>query len=536
MSWIQSTTIYQIYPRSFYDSNDDGIGDIQGIIQKLDYIKDLGFETIWISPFYTSPQQDFGYDIADYFSIDKDYGTVQDVEQLIEAAHQRKLKIVLDMVINHTSNQHPWFLESKQNTTNDKADWYIWRDKPNNWKSIIGTKAWHFVEERNQYYYTSFLPFQPDLNYQNETVKQTMFNVCKFWLDKGADGFRLDIFNCIIKDKHFRNNPFSLLHGIPTIDQPGGNFQNRKYSVNQPENFELAKDLRAIINQYQPDRLLLGEVFGEHHVKKQYLGNGNDGLHIIFLFDIIHFKFKASFFKERIKAYEKNYPFPYQPVVNFSNHDQWRSQFRLKNNINKAKLLTLLQMTMRAVPVSYYGEEIGMTNAYIPIKQAKDKLAHAFTWIPEWIAKRMPVPINRDNCRTPMQWNSNKNAGFSNANTTWLSVVDDYKQRNVVQAQADKDSLYYTYKTLLNLRKTNNSINKGKLNLIEDTPNAIIMYERIYETEKHIIILCFSNKKISIPLADDKYTILLKLNDSFTWENNTLELSNYNGLIFREIV
>lgn len=533
MSWINTTTIYQIYPRSFFDSNDDGIGDIQGIIQKLDYIQDLGFETIWISPFYSSPQQDFGYDIADYLSIDKDYGSLQDVEELIEAVHQRNMKIVLDMVMNHTSNQHAWFLESKQNTSNPKANWYIWRDQPNNWKSIIGTKAWHFVEERNQYYYTSFLPFQPDLNYQNEELKQTMLNVCKFWLDKGADGFRLDIFNCIIKDKHFRNNPFSLLHAIPSITHPGGNFQERKYSLNQAENFEFAKELRAVIDQYQPNRLLLGEVFGEHHVKKQYLGNGKDALHFIFLFDITHFKFKASFFKEKIKVYEKNYPFPYQPVVVFSNHDQWRSQFRLKNNIHKAKLLTLLQMTMRAVPVSYYGEEIGMTNASIPIKQAKDTLAHYYTWVPEWIAKRLPVTINRDNCRTPMQWNHQKNAGFSNAATTWLPVVSNYEQRNVAQALADKNSLFYTYKTLLALRKSNNSLNKGNIVLNETVPSSIVMYERNYHDEKHIVILCFSSKKVRFSLTNDIGNIIFKLNDSFTWKNNILEISDFNGLILK---
>ena len=262
------TSIYQIYPRSFFDSNGDGIGDLKGIIKKLDYIKELGFETIWISPFYSSPQVDFGYDISDYYNIAPEYGTMHEAEELIAEIHKRGMKVLFDMVMNHTSNQHHWFLESKQNKTNPKADWYIWRDKPNNWKSIVGPKGWHFCEERNQYYFASFLPFQPDLNYRNPEVKKAMFDVCRFWLQKGVDGFRLDIFNCIIKDKDFKDNPFSLMHIIPSEDFPGGNFQIRKYSLNQEENFELAKELRNVIDEFQhPERLLLGEVFGKNEVK-----------------------------------------------------------------------------------------------------------------------------------------------------------------------------------------------------------------------------------------------------------------------------
>ena len=224
LPWYHKTSIYQIYPRSFMDSNGDGIGDLQGIIQKLDYLRDIGFETLWVSPFFASPQQDFGYDVSDYLSIAPEFGKMNDAFQLIEETHRRGMKIVFDLVLNHTSDQHPWFLESRSSRDNPKADWYLWRDKPNNWHSMTGGSGWHYAQERGQYYWSSFLPFQPDLNWRNPEVKQTMFDIARFWLEKGVDGFRLDIFNTIYKDAEFRNNPFTFKLA-PTPDDPSGYFQ-----------------------------------------------------------------------------------------------------------------------------------------------------------------------------------------------------------------------------------------------------------------------------------------------------------------------
>jgi len=501
MSWIYKTTIYQIYPRSYKDSNGDGIGDLQGIIQQLDYIKNLGFETIWISPFYASPQVDFGYDVADYLQIAPEYGTLDDAKQLIYECHQRNLKIVFDMVMNHTSDQHPWFLESKQSKNNPKADWYIWKDKPNNWKSIVGPKGWKYCAERDQYYYASFLPFQPDLNYRNEEVRKTMFDICRFWLSNGVDGFRLDIFNCIIKDKDFRDNPFSLKHIIPSHDYPGGNFQLRKYSVNQDGNFALAKELRQVINEFQPERMLLGEVFGIHQLKRKYLGN-KDGLHIIFLFDILYFKFNAQFFKHKIEEYEREYQHPLMPTIVFSNHDQFRSIRRIGNNVEKAKLLAVLKLTIRAVPTTYYGEEIGMQNTIIPIKNAKDTLAKSFTWVPQFIANLLPVAINRDACRTPMQWNNGLNAGFSSNNTTWLPVHKNYSTCNVANAIQDKESIYYVYQKLLAIRKENNVLQSGRIQIIDIKNKNVLAYERSLDHTNLLIVINFSNKSQNIVLPD----------------------------------
>lgn len=528
MSWIYTTTIYQIYPRSFKDNNGDGIGDLQGIIEKLDYIKSLGFETIWISPFYVSPQVDFGYDVADYTKIATEYGTMEDAENLVEACHRRGLKIVLDMVLNHTSDQHPWFIESKQSRDNPKADWYIWRDKPNNWKSIVGPKGWQYCKQRNQYYFTSFLPFQPDLNYRNIEVKKTMFDICRFWLSKGVDGFRLDIFNCIIKDKEFKNNPFSIKHILPSEDYPGGNFQIRKYSINQDENFELAKELRSVINEFLPERMLLGEVFGVHHLKKKYLGD-NNGLHLIFLFDILYFKFNASYFRKKIEEYEMEYPMPFVPTIVFSNHDQFRSIRRVGNNMEKAKLLAVLKFTMRAVPTTYYGEEIGMQNNLIPIKKAKDTLAKTFSWVPQFVANQLPIAINRDACRTPMQWNATANAGFSSNSNTWLPINKNYKWCNVDVAIENKNSIYYVYKNLLKIRKQNVPLQSGGIRIVDVKNENVLAYERFVDSELILVVLNFSknNQKIEIPTRYEKASLLYSIHNTNETFNSIKPLDAY---------
>lgn len=528
---MEKTSIYQIYPRSFYDSNNDGIGDIQGIIQKLDYIKDLGFDTIWISPFYSSPQVDFGYDISDYYNIAPEYGTMQDAEKLIEEVHHRNMKILFDMVMNHTSDQHHWFLESKKDKTNAKADWYIWRDQPNNWKSIVGPKGWHFCEERNQYYFASFLPFQPDLNYRSDEVKQAMFDVCRFWLNKKVDGFRLDIFNCIIKDKDFKDNPFSLLHAIPSEDFPGGNFQNRKHSLNQEENFGFAKELRNVIDEFSnPERILLGEVFGKHEIKQKYLGEKNDGLHLIFLFDILFFKFNAKFFQKKILEYNYYYPFPFLPTTVFSNHDQLRSIKRIGNNLEKAKILALLQFTLRGIPTLYYGEEIGMTNGKIPIKQGKDPITKIFSWVPQFIADLLPVGINRDNCRTPMQWNNQQNAGFSKSTQTWLPLNKDVEKRNVEAQNKDENSLLNVFKNVIHLRKNNKALHAGNIELVHVYNPNVLAFTRSFEDEKVLVLINFSKKEIRIQLNQTIKRTLFSIKNKKDFKDI---LGSYDGVVLK---
>jgi alpha-glucosidase len=366
--WWQKTTIYQIYPRSFMDSNHDGVGDLRGIISKLDYVRDLGFETIWLSPFFSSPQGDWGYDVSDYYDVAPEYGDLADVRDLIDEVHHRGMRILFDLVMNHTSIEHAWFRESRTSRTNPKRDWYVWKDgrgkrSPNNWKAIPGGSAWHYDRTTDQWYYASFLPFQPDLNYRNPAVKEAMFDVARHWLDKGVDGFRLDIFHAIYEDAKFRDNPFSLRY-VPT-DHSAGFFQRWKYNLHQPETFELAKELRAVADTYSPDRLLLAELFGDDDTLKRYLGDQLDGLNLTFLWKLLDLKVDARFFRKVIHHYEAHYPAPYIPVYVFGNHDQKRVISKVGNDPRVAKLLALFQFTVRGVPVTpislraFWGLQIG---------------------------------------------------------------------------------------------------------------------------------------------------------------------------------
>ncbi|HRI28004.1 MAG TPA: alpha-glucosidase [Chitinophagales bacterium] len=531
--WYHNTVIYQIYPRSFADSNHDGIGDLQGIIGKLDYLQSLGVETLWISPFYQSPQQDFGYDISNYCAISPEYGTMTDAEQLINEVHKRGMYVVFDMVMNHTSDQHQWFLESKQSPNNLKSDWYIWQNgkakrPPNNWRSMLAEGGWHYVPDRKQWYFASFLPFQPDLNYRNEEVKQAMFEVVRFWLQKGVDGFRLDIFNAIMKDPHFRDNPFTL-QLLPSPEAPGGLFQQPLYTVNHPDNFRLAQQLRQVTDEFtHPPRFTLGEAFGAHPTLKQYLGNGTNGLHLVFLFDMLYFKFNASFFAQKIELYQHHYPAPFMPTLVFGNHDQKRSISRIGNNPQKAKLLALYQLTARGVPVIYMGEEIGMTNGNLSLKQAKDPLARRFKGLPQWLVNLLPIAANRDVCRTPMQWNASAYAGFSTVQP-WLPVNANFAEVNVATQLNHPGSLLNTYSQLLNLRKTMPALQNGTIELLPNMPKHLLAYTRKTDGQTLRVFLNFSAKPTHI--ACPHATPLFATHSHLTLKNNLLELPAWAGAV-----
>lgn len=504
-NWWKQTTIYQIYPISFFDSDGDGTGDLNGIIEKLDYIEDLGFETIWISPFYKSPMRDFGYDISDYFSINPMFGSMDDTLRLIKEVHKRKMKIVFDMVMNHTSDQHEWFKESRKSPDNPKRDWYIWKKgkgrngkkRPNNWFSMIGRRGWNYDKTTNEWYYTSFLPFQPDLNYNNPEVKKAMFDAVRFWLKKGVDGFRLDIFNCIMKDKEYRNNPFSFRF-IPSPNNNDVFFQHKKYNMNRKENYELAKELRSVIDEFSPEKFLIGEVSGKDNVIKDFLGEKNDGLNLIFLFETVNFKFRASYFKKIIKIFEKTYSDPYTPVFVYSNHDVRRCFSKIKEDDRKVKLLSLVQFTVRSVPVIYYGEEVGMTDLEIPFWKAKDPLAKNYKFIPKILTDLIGLYINRDGCRTPMQWDSSRNAGFSSAEKPWLGLSNNYKSHNVELEEKDENSILMSYKNLLALRKKYAALSVGELKIIDTYDRDVLTYRRRYQKEEFTIMCNFSTDEIKL--------------------------------------
>jgi oligo-1,6-glucosidase/alpha-glucosidase len=530
LPWYHKTTIYQIYPRSFYDINGDGIGDLQGIIQKLEYIQDLGFETIWISPFFASPQTDFGYDISDYTSIAPEYGTMDDVLQLIEEVHQRGMRIVFDLVINHTSIEHAWFKESKTSIDNPKADWYIWRDQPNNWKSVTGDSGWHYARERNQYFWASFLPFQPDLNYRNPDVKQAMFEIIRFWLSRGVDGFRLDIFNYIFKNAEFRDNPFSF-QLLSNEDDLAEFFQEPRYTVNLPESFEFAREFRKVCDEFG-EKLSIGEVSGGSQTIRKFLGKeSNDGLTLVFDFRMLNFKFTADYFRNLIHHMELAYPHPFMPVYVFSNHDKCRSMDRFGKDVRKAKLLHTFQLTVRGVPCLYNGEEIGMTDAKFPFGTSLDPIPHKFKWIPRFVFDLLGITINRDDVRTPMQWNGGKNAGFSSADQTWLPVHENYAGINVDSQSKDEHSLLNTIRVVMEIRNNEKALQEGSLELMEDLPENVLGYARSTGSERVLILLNFDEREKDFQISGKEY--LAKLTAGNQSNGNQVLLEGYGAMILK---
>ncbi|GIV34517.1 MAG: oligo-1,6-glucosidase [Chitinophagales bacterium] len=505
--WWCATTVYQIYPRSFFDSSGDGIGDLQGIIEKLDYIRELGFETIWISPFFKSPQQDFGYDISDYYDIAPEYGDMATCERLIRAVHQRGMKVVFDLVMNHTSAEHPWFKDSALSAYSDRADWYVWRTgkgknnrrPPNNWKSVLGGSAWIYHPQRKQFYYAAFLPFQPDLNYYNPQVKEAMFDVVRFWLRKGVDGFRLDMFNAIYEDSSFQDNPFCL-RLIPSEENPDGFFQQYRYNLNHEKSFAFATELRAVVEEFhEPERFLVGEVFGPPATLKRFCDyQGRKGLHAVFLFQTLSVRFTAPALRALVESFEKEFPDPFIPVYAFSNHDRKRSFSRLGESMEKARLLALFQFTVRGIPFTYYGEELGMPQSNIPMRAAKDPLAQRFRWIPQFLIRWAGQSLNRDECRTPMLWNDQAHAGFCHpACTPWLPVSDCYSEINVERQKADEHSLLNFYKRILHLRRQITALQTGRMEVASHLCSTrIFAYYRSDESGKYLVILNMSNKSV----------------------------------------
>jgi len=551
LEWWKKTVVYQVYPRSFYDSNGDGIGDLHGIIQKLDYLKYLGVETIWFSPFTKSPQKDFGYDVSDFTDIDPAYGDMKTCDQLIDEVHKRDMKIVLDLVLNHTSDQHPWFIESRSSCDNPKRDWYIWRDgrgrkPPNNWMAQIGGSGWHYDKKTDQWYWAQFLPFQPDLNYRNSEVKETMLDVVRFWLKKKADGFRLDIINAVYEDLQFRNNPWSI-KWLPSDTDTARFFRKSTYTLDHPDTLEFVKELRSVIDEFDdPPRFLVGEVFSNMETMKKYCGDKADGLNTVFLFKSIRTPHNAKKFKKLIETYEKYFPEPYAPTWVFANHDRMRRITRLKNNLEKAKLHAAFQLTVRGVPYIYYGEEIGMESPRLKIRDSLDEMGLKYKWIPQVVFDLIRVvgteSFNRDEQRTPMQWDSTENAGFCHQGVKpWRPIPESYLERNVEVQLKDSDSLLNCYKCFLKARQETPALNSGDIQLLnlENVSKDVLSFIRSTRVngglQKAFVFLNFGNKKTSFGAPVKNGEILVSThNNGNILKDEIVVLQGQQGVVMVE--
>jgi alpha-glucosidase len=440
-AWWRRGIFYQVYPRSFQDSNADGVGDIRGIIERLPYLESLGIDAVWLSPIFPSPMADFGYDISDYTGIDPLFGTMEDFDALIEAAHGRGLKLILDLVPNHTSDRHPWFAESRASRDNPKRDWYIWRDgkpdggPPNNWLSEFGGNAWQHDAATDQYYYHAFLKEQPDLNWRNPAVREAIHDAMRFWLARGVDGFRVDVIWHLIKDAEFRDNPQNphYVEGRPPHEKI-----LTQYSTDQPEVHDVIAGMRSVIDEFA-DRVLIGEIYLPLQRLVAYYGNDLGGAHLPFNFALLSTLWSARSIEKIIADYEAALPAGAWPNWVLGNHDRPRVASRVGRE--QARVAAMLLLTLRGTPTLYYGDEIGMRQVPIAPEEVRDPFE-----------KNVPgIGVGRDGCRTPMQWDASEHAGFSTARP-WLPLAGDFVHENVVNLEADAKSILSLYRALIALR------------------------------------------------------------------------------------
>jgi alpha-glucosidase len=501
--WWRDGIIYQIYPRSFADSNDDGIGDLQGIIGKLDYLESLGIDAIWLSPIFPSPDVDFGYDVSNYRDIDPKFGTMTDFEQLVEEATHRGIHIILDLVLNHTSDQHPWFLESKKSKDNPYHNWYMWEnpkpngDPPNNWQAIFGGSAWEYDSDLDQYYYHMFYKEQPDLNWRNPNVRQEMLDIFPFWLNKGVDGFRLDVFNAYFKDAQLRDNPPKF--GVRAFDR-----QEHIYDNSQPEMMPLLMEIRNILDQHE-ESYVVGETFLAN-TEQTAKFCGDDKLHAAFNFDFAENRWHPKRFLISAQKWYRVLPEDGWPNNFLSNHDMTRaaSRYCFGEDDRRAKVAAAMLLTVKGTSFLYYGEEIGMRD--IPIRkksEIKDPIGKTF-----W-----PLYKGRDGCRAPMQWTDEIYAGFSKAEP-WLPINNDFLERNVQNMAKDPDSILNFTKKIIAVRKNEPALQRGDFFPVTSDPKHILAYIRKYQDDQILVILNFSSRELTYDLPEGTWDSLLE--DDFT--------------------
>lgn len=552
IEWWKKSVVYQVYPKSFQDSNADGLGDLNGIRQRLDYIKELGADVIWLNPIFASPQVDNGYDISDYKAIEPSLGTMDDFDKLLADAHEKGLKIILDLVVNHTSDQHKWFLEAKKSKDNPYHNYYIWKDSvPNNWGSSFGGSTWEYVPECGQYYLHLFAKEQPDLNWENPKVRQDVYDAMRFWLDKGIDGFRMDVITLISKDPAYPDGPV---------------IQNKAYGsyyagcASGPRVHEFLQEMnREVLSHY--DIMTVGEAPHTSSTEAMaYTGKDSKELNMVFQFDHMHLDYdeNGKYAKNRVRLTDLKKVFgdwdEKMRLCNgwnslyWSNHDQARAVTRFGNEapeyrVISAKMLGTCLHMLQGTPYVYEGEELGMTNAFFDkIEDYRDVEAidifHDFTQRKGFSAEDTLELLrlkSRDNARTPMQWTSEKNAGFTTGNP-WIAVNKNHETINAESAMADPDSVFYYYKKLIDLRHRMPVITDGDYVLLDADNEQVYAYVRENQDQKLLIICNFTSEVISYEVngfdQDEGRLVISNYQDAASTWTGSLVLEPYGAYVY----
>ena len=497
--WWRGAVIYQIYPRSFLDTDGDGVGDLPGIVERLDYVASLGVDAIWIAPFFKSPMADFGYDIADYRDVDPLFGTLQDFDHLLAKAHGLGLKVMIDQVLSHTSAEHAWFQESRQSRDNPRADWYVWADArpdgtpPNNWLSLFGGCAWQWEPRRGQYYLHNFLTSQPDLNFHHPEVRLAALDNIRFWLDKGVDGVRLDAINFCFHDRQLRDNPAKpreMLVGRGFSPDNPYAFQYHHYNNTQPENLAFLGELRALMDRY-PDIAALGEISSEDSLATMAEYTRDGRLHMGYSFELLTDEFSVEHIRGTVTRLESQMTEGW-PCWAISNHDVERVLTRWGNgdaSAQRANLLTAMVCSLRGSVCVYQGEELGLTEADVPYESLRDPYGIAF-----W-----PQFKGRDGCRTPMPWSDqDAQAGFSDG-MPWLPVPEEHRVRAVKQQELDPQSVLNGFRTFMHWRKSQSALRWGDVEFL-DTAEPVLAFTRRLGDEALLVVFNLAAADIDIVL------------------------------------
>ena len=520
--WWQSAVVYQIYPRSFQDATGDGVGDLPGIIDRVGYLADLGVDAVWLSPFYPSPMADFGYDVADYVDVDPVFGTLADFDRLVRELHGRGIRIILDLVANHSSDRHPWFAESRSSRSSAKRDWYIWRDpgpggtEPNNWLSEFGGPAWTYDAPTGQYYYHAYLKQQPDLNWRNPEVREAMHAVMRFWLDRGADGFRVDAAHHIIKDELFRDNPPNpgFAPGMPPHRR-----LIRRYTTDRPELAQVLTEMRRTLDGYG-ERVLITEAYLPIDRLMAYYGEGLAGAHLPFNFHLIDTTWQARTIADLVAGYEAALPPGAWPNWVLGNHDKPRLATRIGDK--PARLAALLLLTLRGTPTLYYGDEIGMHDVPIPPERVQDP----------WEKNVPGLGVARDPARTPMQWTAGPNAGFTTGDP-WLPIASDTAACNVAGALGDPGSLLRLYRALIGLRRAEPALATGSYAPIE-VRDDLFAYRRTAGDRSCRVVLNFGAVPTAIEAPAGRILLSTEPDRAGELLAGTLRLRPLEGLILAD--